>query len=272
MQPCEVVGDNEDVFLQNIDVEKLVHELQVLTGTLETPEKTDVEQSASRFTALVPELEIAANVTKILVTCANFFAQIWSSYISNNSASSVDDQNDHIFGFCYSYAPNSLQKQKWAVKCFKEWRVNHNQRIAAQGIGSGYILKNPIECMADGDLIFSLIQFIYETHKQDGTEYPSETLYALIMNLQGHLHTLGKEVKFLEEKKFKGVHNTLEAPSTLDVMQHVKQHMTQTAFCNNSAVHTACNQVMCNATSHSNLGPELFVHILIADNKLSKQP
>ncbi len=46
--------------------------------------------------------------------------------------------------------------------------------------------------------------------KQDGTEYPSETLYALIMNLQGHLHSMGKKVKFLEEKKFQGVWNTLD--------------------------------------------------------------
>ena len=36
LQPCEVVEEDEDVFLQNIDVEKLVHELTV---TLETPEK-----------------------------------------------------------------------------------------------------------------------------------------------------------------------------------------------------------------------------------------
>ena len=64
--------------------------------------------------------------------------------------------------------------------------------------------------MADGDLIFSLIRFIHETCKQDGTEYPAEILYALVMNLQGHLHMLGKEVKFLKENKFKGVQNTLD--------------------------------------------------------------
>ena len=45
----------------------------------------------------------------------------------------------------------------------------------------------------------------------------------------------------------------------------------QTAWCNNSAVHTACNQVMHNTMSHTNLGPALFLHIFLADDNLSKQ-
>ncbi len=64
--------------------------------------------------------------------------------------------------------------------------------------------------MPDGDLIFGLVRFIHEVRKQDGSEYPSETLYALIMNIQGYLHTIGREVKLLEDKMFSGVRNTLD--------------------------------------------------------------
>ncbi len=64
--------------------------------------------------------------------------------------------------------------------------------------------------MSDSDLIFGMIRFLYGVWKQDGTEYPSETLYALVMNIQGYMHSIGCEVKFLEEKQFAGVHNTLD--------------------------------------------------------------
>ncbi len=46
-----------------------------------------------------------------------------------------------------------------------------------------------------GDLIFGMICFIHEVCKQDGTPYPSKTLYALVINLQAYLATQGHEYK-----------------------------------------------------------------------------
>ena len=98
LQPCEVVDEQDDVFLQNIDVQKLIQELQVLTGTVDIPDTSQESEKSSRFAAPVAELEIAANVTKRLVVsfgeqnpkiwlCAEFFSpKIWSSDISNDSA------------------------------------------------------------------------------------------------------------------------------------------------------------------------------------------
>ena len=62
------------------------------------------------------------------------------------------------------------------------------------------------------------------------------------------------------------VHGDDKAPSTLDTMRRAKQHATQTAFCNNSAVHNGTTK-QCTMQQ-----PALFVHILIADENLSKQP
>ena len=65
--------------------------------------------------------------------------------------------------------------------------------------GGGHLLKHSFDEMADGDLVFSLIQFIHEVQKKDGTPYPAETLYSMIINLQVYLATIGKELKFLED-------------------------------------------------------------------------
>ncbi len=61
-----------------------------------------------------------------------------------------------------------------------------------------------------GDLIYALICFIHEVQKVDGTNYPSETLYSMIMMLQGFLMTKGKEFCFLDDIWFKGVKNSLD--------------------------------------------------------------
>ena len=69
---------------------------------------------------------------------------------------------------------------------------------------------NKLEDMPVGDLIYALIRFIHEVHKVDGTNYPSETLYSMIMMIQGFLMTRGKEFCFLEDICLKGVKNSLD--------------------------------------------------------------
>ena len=82
--------------------------------------------------------------------------------------------------FC-SYTDNSLQKQYWAVKAFEDWRLACNKKIAAKNLFYKCIIVNKLEDMPVGDLIYTLIRFIHEVHKVDGTNYPSETLYSMIM-------------------------------------------------------------------------------------------
>ena len=64
--------------------------------------------------------------------------------------------------------------------------------------------------MGIGDLIYSLIRFIHEVRKVDGSNYPSETLYSMIMMIQGFLATRGTEYQFLEDNQFKAVKNSLD--------------------------------------------------------------
>ncbi len=64
--------------------------------------------------------------------------------------------------------------------------------------------------MGVGDLIYALIRFIHEAHKVDRTNYPSKTLYSMIMMIQGFLVTRSKEYHFLEDIQFKAVKNSLD--------------------------------------------------------------
>ena len=57
--------------------------------------------------------------------------------------------------------------------------------------------------MADCEMVYALKRFIVEVHKQNGEEYPAETLYELVICLQMFLNSKGKN-DYVE------VHNCLD--------------------------------------------------------------
>ena len=59
-------------------------------------------------------------------------------------------------------------------------------------------------------LNYVLPRFIHEVAKKDSQFYPAETLYTIVMSLQGYLQARGKEYCFLEDKTFAPVTNTLD--------------------------------------------------------------
>ncbi len=62
-------------------MEKLVHESQILTGSIQQQEEKQGEQKNLRFPTPVPELEIAANVTKryVYLFCFEQNPKFWLS-------------------------------------------------------------------------------------------------------------------------------------------------------------------------------------------------
>lgn len=61
------------------------------------------------------------------------------------------------------------------------------------------------------DLIsFNVCRFILEVRKQNGDDYPSDTLYELVLALQHYLRSNGCDVKFLDDPQYEDVKNTLD--------------------------------------------------------------
>lgn len=60
------------------------------------------------------------------------------------------------------------------------------------------------------ELNFCISRFITECRKQDGAEYPTETLYSIVICLQLFFEKLGHQYKFLRDSEFIQIRNTLD--------------------------------------------------------------
>ncbi len=63
--------------------------------------------------------------------------------------------------------------------------------------------------MTDSEMCEVLGKFLLEIRKQSGEEYPCETVYEILMCIQGLLSIEGCYVKFLEDFSFMKLQNTL---------------------------------------------------------------
>ena len=73
----------------------------------------------------------------------------------------------------------------------------------------GTMLKSLVD-MSTVEMVHALSRFIIEVHKKNGSEYPAETLYEIVVSLQLWLHMRGKHVKFLDDDEFIAVRNCLD--------------------------------------------------------------
>ena len=108
-----------------------------------------------------------------------------------------------------TYARVTMRKHNWSIKAFKDWRLNRNAILRREGNYDSLIML-PLEQQSPEVLNHSVSRFIHEVRKVDGTCYPSETLYEIIMALQGFLATKGKEVKFCEDINYRVIRNNLD--------------------------------------------------------------
>ena len=64
--------------------------------------------------------------------------------------------------------------------------------------------------MTNEELCHSLPRFILEVRKKDGEEYPSETLYEMIIAIQLYITMHSREVKLLQDDGFTSLRNILD--------------------------------------------------------------
>ncbi len=67
-----------------------------------------------------------------------------------------------------------------------------------------------VDQISKGNLCHSLCCFVNEVRKQDGTEYPGNTIYQIVICLQFFLEGKGKDWKLLDDPEFLSLKNTVD--------------------------------------------------------------
>ena len=109
------------------------------------------------------------------------------------------------------FADSTMSKLRWAVTLFKDWQSNRNKHALDP---SNKLDISPImvslEDMTIDEINYSVSRFICEVKKMDGTEYPADTLYSLVISVQLYMDSIGKPYKFLNDESFIQIKNTLD--------------------------------------------------------------
>ncbi|XP_052097319.1 zinc finger MYM-type protein 3-like [Mytilus californianus] len=112
--------------------------------------------------------------------------------------------------FIFSLAESTKKKIKWAYNLFNTWKTQRNAIAVADLSLNISIISPDLEVMTKDELCFALSRFICEIKKENGEEYPGQTLYEILINIQLYLEGKGKYFKFLNEDCFIQIKNTLD--------------------------------------------------------------
>ena len=111
----------------------------------------------------------------------------------------------------FSFAKTTENKCLWAVRLFNTWKLDRNERVIRDPALNISPIKTELLEMTKDELCYVLSRFILEVRKVNGDEYPSETLYEIIIFIQLYLECNGRVFKFLNDDAFTPLKNTLDA-------------------------------------------------------------
>ena len=106
------------------------------------------------------------------------------------------------------FSGSTNKKCEWAYRMFEQW-IDERNKAMATDCKEGQIVNRLID-MSTSEMVYAISHFIIEMHKKNGSEYPAETLYEIIVSLQLWLHMRGKNVKFLDDGDFIAIRNCLD--------------------------------------------------------------
>ena len=106
-----------------------------------------------------------------------------------------------------NFSPETMKKVNWVTKMYREWREYRHSLPNLQKVECDLDDKSTI---TKETLVFALTRFLTEVKKIDGSEYPSRTLYDILICVQFHLECLGFAWKLLNDETFKEVKYTLD--------------------------------------------------------------
>jgi hypothetical protein len=101
------------------------------------------------------------------------------------------------------FPKKTISNATWAVTLFGEWRASRNVRCLSGDSTSSVYLDKPFAQMNESELQYVLPLFLCEVRKQDGSEYPPETMRQLVASMQKFMEIEGRCEKFLSDSKYK---------------------------------------------------------------------
>ena len=105
-----------------------------------------------------------------------------------------------------NFLPETMKKERWAVKMCHEWRV-HRHGLGLESIPCDLDDRATITA---GSLHHSLCRFITEIKKVNGDEFLGKTLYDILVCIQFHLECYGFCFKLLNDEAFHDIKFTLD--------------------------------------------------------------
>ena len=93
-------------------------------------------------------------------------------------------------------------KVQWGLKAFKDWHSNRLSDISGFDARIYECDLDRIDLLEKDSLEFAMCNFLAEVHKVDGNECPRKTLYHLVVSIQKHLNSKGKNWKLIESGQF----------------------------------------------------------------------
>ncbi len=108
-----------------------------------------------------------------------------------------------------SFAPSTDRKIAWAVSLYEEWRQHCLRTDVSERheISWGSLTQKGLK---ESDLSFCLCCFINEIRRKDRGEFPSKSLYEIVLLIQFHLEKRGLMWKLVDGSDFTCVWYTLD--------------------------------------------------------------
>ena len=116
------------------------------------------------------------------------------------------------------FSDETMKKVNWVIKMYRDW---HNYRHSLPNLQKIECDLDDKDTISKDSLIFALSHFLTEVKKFDGSEFPSRTLYDILICVQFHLECLGFGWKLLNDETFKEVKYTLDNLMKLRTSQGV---------------------------------------------------
>ena len=108
------------------------------------------------------------------------------------------------------FAPSTKKKALWAARIFEQWKCICNYKIKQQGTNLDNMIMTILMNMDIPQMSDVLSFFLMEIRKQNGDEYPHETLYKIVLSLQHYMTMNGRDLKLLDYPGLVKMRNTLD--------------------------------------------------------------
>ena len=104
----------------------------------------------------------------------------------------------------------TFNKVKWAVKAYNDWQSHRMSDPTMFDVRIYESDLDHVDLLEMDTFEYSVCNFLVEVKKVDGTNYPGKTLYHLVVSIQKHVKSKGKNWKLIEGGQFSAIRTVLK--------------------------------------------------------------